>query len=232
MSASFRESLRNAMTTLTSPRKRIQMYFDVATDHQAAELSAAWEDIVSGKRTRISAAAEDTQEVIERARLGLQRIVKAIEEHPGTGRARRLERFLNGAYNGHDFPLDLTDLRTLDAESANASVDYFNYDRLAKAEVHSHLPEGGSRMGFLSNAGFCHALICRSAIVMRSSSRRSRDCSRSSNPRHWVHCWPRNRQRTRTGRWFMPVYWPNRTQSRYAGLPMVDGALGGSILCG
>jgi hypothetical protein len=122
------------------------MHFDVASDDQAAELSAAYEEIVSGKRTRISTAAEDTLEVMERARTGLQRIVKAIEEHPGTGQTRRLVRFLAGVYNGSDFPFDLTDLRALDAELANACIDYLNYDRLGKVEVHTHLPDGGRQM--------------------------------------------------------------------------------------
>jgi hypothetical protein len=74
------------------PPKRIQLHFDVATDDQAAELSAAWEEIVSGKRTRISNAAEDVNEIMERARTSLQTIVRAIEEHPGTGQRRRLVR--------------------------------------------------------------------------------------------------------------------------------------------
>jgi hypothetical protein len=122
------------------------MHFDVATDDQAAELSAAWEEIVSGKRTRISAAAEDTDEIMERARTSLQTIVKAVEAHPGTGQARRLARFLSGVYNGGEFPFDLTDLRALDTELASACIDYLNYDRLAKAEVHTHLPGRGRQM--------------------------------------------------------------------------------------
>jgi hypothetical protein len=69
--------------------KRIQLHFDVATEDQAAELSAAWQEIVSGKRTRLNTAAEDTNKIMERARTGLQRIVKAVQEHPGTGQARR-----------------------------------------------------------------------------------------------------------------------------------------------
>jgi hypothetical protein len=97
----------------------MQLHFDVADEAQAAELSAAWEEIVSGKRTRISTAAEDTNEIMERARTGLQLIVKAIEEHPRTGQTRRLVRFLAGVYNGNEFPFDLTDLRTLDTELAN-----------------------------------------------------------------------------------------------------------------
>jgi hypothetical protein len=128
------------------PRKHVQLHFDVATDDQAAELSAAWEEIVSGKRTRISTAAEDTNEIMERARTSLETIVKAIEEHPGTGQTGRLVRFLAGVYNGNEFPFDLTDLRVLDTELANACINYFNYDRLAKAEVHTHLPDGGRQM--------------------------------------------------------------------------------------
>ena len=129
-----------------TPRKHIQLHFDVATDTQAAELRAAWEEIVLGSRSRVSEAAEDTQEIMERARTALERMVKAIEEHPGTGQARRLVRFLAGVYNGHDFPFDLTDLRALDLELANGCIDYLNYDRLAKAEVHTHLPGGGAQM--------------------------------------------------------------------------------------
>jgi hypothetical protein len=134
--------------------KRIQVTFDVATDSQAAELNAAWQEIVAGQRTRLNTAAEDVNEIMERARTGLQRIVKSVEEHPGTGQARRLVRFLAGVYNGNDAPFDLTDLRALDTELANACIDYFNYDRLAKAEVHTHLPGGGKQMqSILRSAG-------------------------------------------------------------------------------
>jgi len=34
----------------------------------------------------------------------------------------------------------------LDIKLANACIDYLNYDRLAKAEVHTHLPDGGRQM--------------------------------------------------------------------------------------
>jgi hypothetical protein len=139
---------------MSPPRKRIQMHFDVVTDDQARELRAAWEEIVSGKRTRISAAAEDTLEIMERARTGLQSIVKAIEDNPGTGQVGRLVKFLAGVYNGSEYLFDLTDLRALDAELANACIDYLNYDRLAKAEVHTHLPGGGPQMqGFIKEHG-------------------------------------------------------------------------------
>jgi len=130
------------------------MTFDVASDNQAQELSAAWQEIASGKRTRLNTVAGDVHEIMERARTGLLRIVKAIEENPGTGQTGRLVRFLAGVYNGNEFPFDLTDLRALDTDLANACIDYLNYDRLAKAEVHTHLPDGGRQMQwFISQHG-------------------------------------------------------------------------------
>ena len=136
------------------PRKRLQLEFDVADEAQAAELRAAWEEIVSGKRARLETAALELDEIMERARTALQKIAKAIEDHPGTGQGRRLVRFLAGVYNGGEFPFDLTDLRALDTELANACIDYLNYDRLAKAEVHTHLPEGGRQMQrFIAESG-------------------------------------------------------------------------------
>ena len=134
--------------------KRIRVTFEVATDSQAAELNAAWAEILAGKRTRLNTAAEDLNEIMERARTALQIITNAIETNPGTGQSRRLVRFLAGVYNGSDFPFDLTDLRTLDTELANACIDYLNYDRLGKAEVHTHLPAGDNQMqSILENAG-------------------------------------------------------------------------------
>lgn len=134
------------MTTPMTPHKRIQVQFDIATDDQAAELRAAWEEIVSGKRVRLQTAAVELDEIMERAWPALQRIVKAIEDHPGSGQTRRLVRFLAAIYNGYEFAFDLTDLRGLDAELANACVDYLNYDRLGKAEVHTQLPGRGRQM--------------------------------------------------------------------------------------
>jgi hypothetical protein len=134
------------MSTPMTPRKRIQLHFDVATDDQAAELRATWEEVVSGKRTRLTTAAEELNEVMERAMTGLQKIVRAIETNPGTGQTGRLARFLAAIYNGHEFHFDLTDLRVLDTDLANACIDYLNYDRLSKAEVHTHLPDGGRQM--------------------------------------------------------------------------------------
>jgi len=143
---------------MAEPDKPIQVILDVATPSQAAELKAAWKEILSGQRIRLNIAAEDTTEIMERAMIGLQVIVKAVEEHPGTGQSRRLVRFLAGVYNGNDFPFDLTDLRALDTELANACIDYLNYDRLAKAEVHSHLIDGGKQMQWFISQ---HAILPR-----------------------------------------------------------------------
>ena len=141
--------MNNPMT----PHKRI-LHFEVLTDAQAAELDAAWQEILSGRRTRLNTGAEELNEVMERAMAALQRIVQAIQQNPGTGQTGRLVRFLAGVYNGGDYPFDLTDLRALDAELVNACIDYLNYDRLAKAEVHTHLPEGGQQMQwFLTQHG-------------------------------------------------------------------------------
>ena len=70
------------------------------------------------------------------------RAITAIADHPGTGQARRLVCFLAGVYNGQDYPFDLTELRGLDTELANACLDYLNYDRLGHKEVHKHLANG------------------------------------------------------------------------------------------
>lgn len=130
----------------THARRRIQLQFDVTDETQAAELRAAWEEILFGKRTRLDVAAQDLNDIMDRAMTGLQVIVKAIEDHPGTGQTRRLTKFLAGMYNGGEYPFDLTDLRALDADLANACIDYLNYDRLSKAEVHTHLPDRGRQM--------------------------------------------------------------------------------------
>jgi hypothetical protein len=125
------------MTEPTIPRKRVSLNFDVTDEAQAAELTAAWREIVARQRSRLSTAAEEESEIMERARVALQRIVKAIEENPGTGQSARLVRFLAGVYDGSEFPFDLTDLRALDPELANACIDYLNYDRPNKVEVHT-----------------------------------------------------------------------------------------------
>jgi len=124
---------------------RIELTLTVANDAQRRELELAWQEIVSGKKLeRLDAIDHETSEVMERARTALVAIEKAIRSNPTTGQASRLIRFLAGVYNGAEYPFDLTDLRALDTELANACLDYLNYDRLGKTEVHRHLT-GGER---------------------------------------------------------------------------------------
>lgn len=133
-----------ALTKMHAPAK-ITLKLQVLTELQARELRLAWHEIVTGERLARSDVLErDEVRVTARALDALKIIETAIRENPGTGQVERLVRFLAGLYNGGDFPFDLTDLRALDTKLANACLDYLNYDRLAKREVHRHL-EGGER---------------------------------------------------------------------------------------
>jgi hypothetical protein len=124
---------------------KIEVTLQVLNQVQAQELRDAWHEIVTGRRLAHAAAIDHgTEAVMERARTALQTIETAIREHPTTGQAGRLVRFLAGVYNGSEFPFDLTEFRALDTELANACLDYLNYDRLGKREVHHHL-SGGDR---------------------------------------------------------------------------------------
>jgi hypothetical protein len=87
----------------------------------------------------MDAMVRDEASIHTRAMQALQAIESTINEHPTTGQSRRLVRFLAGVYNGQDYPFDLTELRGLDTRLANACLDYLNYDRLGKMEVHKHL---------------------------------------------------------------------------------------------
>jgi hypothetical protein len=130
---------------VSSPKK-ISVTLQVTNEVEARELNEAWQEIVTGKKlSRTEAHEHGMEAVMEGARGALERIETAIREHPTTGQAGRLVRFLAGVYNGSDYPFDLTELRGVDTELANACLDYLNYDRLAKREVHHHL-SGGDRV--------------------------------------------------------------------------------------
>jgi hypothetical protein len=125
--------------------KKIAVTLEVANHVQAQELNEAWAEIVSGsKLERAEALEHGVEAVMERARPAIEIIETAIREHPTSGQAGRLVRFLAGLYNGQDYPFDLTDLRALDTRLANACLDYLCYDSLGKREVHHHLV-GGDR---------------------------------------------------------------------------------------
>jgi hypothetical protein len=119
----------------------------VRDEVQARELDMAWREIISGERlVRTEALEHDIQSIMDRAQEALQTIEAAIGDNPTSGQAGRLIRFIAGLYNGYDYPFDLTDLRGLDTRLANSCLDYLNYDRLGKREVHRHLAGGEKRL--------------------------------------------------------------------------------------
>ena len=117
--------------------KTIHVEADIPAS-QPDEFGRAIMTLVAGERPQMDVLARDEGEIVSRAMAALER----IETHPGTGQARRLVKFLAGIYNGEDYPFDLTELRALDTELANACLDCPNYDRLGKREVHKHLKNG------------------------------------------------------------------------------------------
>jgi Ribbon-helix-helix domain len=148
------------MTTGRPQPKKFAVTLEVANDVQARELNEAWQEIVSGQKlARTEALEESTEAILERARSALGIIETAIRANPTTGQTGRLVRFLAGVYNGQDYPFDLTDLRALDTRLANACLDYLNYDRLAKREVHHHLSGGEPELQqWMATAGLEPAL--------------------------------------------------------------------------
>jgi hypothetical protein len=132
---------------ITPEPPQISLKMTVRDEAQARELDMAWREIISGERPpRNEAPEHEIQSIMDRAQEALLTIETAIGENPTSGQAGRLIRFIAGLYNGYDYPFDLTDLRGLDTRLANACLDYLNYDRLGKREVHRHLTGGEKRL--------------------------------------------------------------------------------------
>ena len=129
------------ITRLPPSGRKVHVEADIPAS-QLDEFDRAITAIAAGERPRMDTLARDEGEIVRRAMAALEKIEAAIEAHPGTGQARRLVKFLAGVYDGEDYPFDLTELRALDTELANACLDYLNYDRLGKREVHKHLKNG------------------------------------------------------------------------------------------
>ncbi len=129
------------VTRLPPFAKTVHVEADIPIS-QRDEFEQAIGELNAGKRRRMDALVRDIGAITSRAMAGLQTIEAAINAHPTTGSARRLVRFLAGVYNGSDYPFDLTELRGLDTELANACLDYLNFDRLGRTEVHRHLANG------------------------------------------------------------------------------------------
>ena len=129
------------ITRFPPSAKTVHVEADIPAS-QLSEFNLAVTALVAGERPRMDALDRDLAAITRLAMTALQMIEKAINDHPTSGQARRLVRFLAGVYNGADYPFDLTDLRGLDTELANACLDYLNYDRLGLKEVHRHLAQG------------------------------------------------------------------------------------------
>lgn len=60
-----------------------------------------------------------------------------------TGQSERVARILLGLYNGHRFPLDLTNLRSLDYPIMEDVIAVLRMDANARQEVHRYFEDGG-----------------------------------------------------------------------------------------
>jgi hypothetical protein len=129
------------VTRLPPFPKTVHVEADIPVS-QRDEFERAMVDIVAGERPRMDTLDRDVGAITRRALEALKVIEAAIHSHPTTGGARWLVKFLAGVYNGQDYPFDLSELRGLDTNLANACLDYLNYDRLGIKEVHKHLING------------------------------------------------------------------------------------------
>jgi hypothetical protein len=118
------------------------------------ELCIAVQEIFYGRLERTQQLEQDLKNVKEAAMQGLEVLADTLETHKGTGQTIRIARFLGAIYNGYEYTFDLTDLRALDTELANACLAYLNYDRLGIDEVHHHLTGGGKQLNrWLAESG-------------------------------------------------------------------------------
>jgi hypothetical protein len=118
------------------------------------QIDLALQEILAGHSGRLRSLERDVVAIETRAMRALDRIVTAIETHD-SGQTRRLVRFLAGLYDGRTFPFELDELRGLDDELAAACLDYLNYDRLGRREVHAHLSGGDRQLhAWIKRCGF------------------------------------------------------------------------------
>jgi len=111
-----------------------------------AEFTMALEEMIYGRRSRMSLLEEERGAITKAAMEGLQKITTALNQRSGTHQCRTLAQFLAALYNGFDYRFDATYLRGLDTELANACLAYLNFDRLGIDEVHQYLPGGAEQL--------------------------------------------------------------------------------------
>lgn len=116
------------------------------------------DQVIADMRARLASYETAKTAARERAIPALRVIVSAIRRNPGTGQVQRLTAFLGGLYNGPRFPFDMTDLRALDTELADACMDVLNYDRYSHAEIHTWgVIDGDELNDFLVRDGHYYA---------------------------------------------------------------------------
>jgi hypothetical protein len=129
------------VTQLPPVAKTVHVEADIAVS-QRDEFARAMIEIVAGERPRMNALDRNLAAIKLRAMSALAVSEEAINAYPSAGQTRRLVRFLAGLSNGQDCRFDLTELRGLDTELANACIDYLNFNRPGIKQVHKHLSNG------------------------------------------------------------------------------------------
>lgn len=108
------------------------------TDAQDADFQktmAAYRRTMSDRHTRVLAAREAGEAALRR--------LLPIARH-FTGQGERVARILLGLYNGRRFPLDLTNLRSLDDAILDDVLAVLRMDANAYQEVHRYFENGGA----------------------------------------------------------------------------------------
>jgi hypothetical protein len=134
-----------ATVSPTLRRRKVRVEVEIP-EGLMGEFDLMMQELLVGKRCRLDTLEQEFKAIEVRGLRGLAVILTAIRSHAGSGQAGRLVHFLAGLYNGYDYPFDLSDLRPLDTNLANACLDYLNYDRLAVCDLDKHLDGGGREL--------------------------------------------------------------------------------------
>jgi hypothetical protein len=136
-------------------RRKIRVEVEVP-EALMGEFDLAVQEVLAGPRTRLRLLEQEFKAIETRGLLGLAVILDTVRSSGG-GQAARLVRFLASLYFKYDCPFELTDLRTLDTNLANACLDYLNYDRLGICDLDRHLADGGAEVeveGWIRDYGY------------------------------------------------------------------------------
>ncbi len=87
---------------------------------------------------------EQRKKILEDRRLGEEALRRLLPiARRDTGQSRRVAAILLSLYNGHRFPLDMTNLRSLDYEIMEDCLAVIRMDSNAYQEVHNYFEDGG-----------------------------------------------------------------------------------------